>query len=291
MKLICLNCKKEVDVPNNKTRKFCSLSCASKYNKHGGDTSSLKVLIHKYGELEGKSRHSEKSKKLSSSNMGRISPRLGKHWSEDHKKKVSELVKASIYHTNLRNVPLSEEKKTKISNKLKGTFTLEWFIEKHGNELGRTKYLERCERIANTTFFKKYNKSNKNNYSKISQELFWLLYKELQLESKDVYFAELNHEYGCETNTNFDFVIKNDKKVIEFNGNLWHGNPKIFKENDNPNPYNKELTAKQIWEEDQNKLEKAKLNGYDVLVVWQDEYEANKKEVVETCKKFLMNTM
>ena len=65
-------------------------------------------------------------------------------------------------------------------------------------------------------------------HSKKSQELFWKLYKRLNLKDKNVYFSELNHEYGCETNKNFDFVWKDKKKVIEYNGNIWHANPHLF---------------------------------------------------------------
>lgn len=290
MKLICLECKIEFDAPNWKTirpRKFCSLSCSSKHNKHGGDISSLSALTQVYGEIEGKIRYLHHNKKLSERMRGRPGPMLGKRCSDEHKKKTSESVKRSVYHTNIRGVPLPEEKKREISKKLLGVFTLNWFISKYGELDGKTKYQERCDKISSNNALRVYNKTNKNNYSKISQELFWILYNDLSLKDRRIYFAELNHEYGCETNTNFDFVDIDHKKVIEFNGDIWHGNPIIFNETDTPNPYDKNLIAKTIWDSDTNKIKKAKSNGYDVLVVWGSDYKRNKYEVIEKCKEHL----
>lgn len=297
MKGICLECNIEFEFPNWKgtpIRKFCSLTCAHKYNKrhnkNGGNTSSLDAFIKIYGEEEGKLRHLTKSKKISESNMGRISPMLGKHFSDEQKIKMSDVVKNSTYHINLKGKPLSEEKKSKISKKLKGTFTLNWFIQKYGESIGNIKYQERCNKISANNGFKKYNLTNKNNYSKTSQKLFWTLYNDLNLKNRKIYFGELNHEYGCGTNTNFDFVDVDNKKIIEFNGDIWHGNPKLFKENDTPNPYNKTLTVKEIWNSDNHKIEKAKAKGYDVLIIWHSDYKQHKQEVIEKCKNFLMNT-
>jgi len=47
--------------------------------------------------------------------------------------------------------------------------------------------------------------------------------------------------------------------------------------------------ASKIWEKDENKIELAKSNGYEVLVVWDSEYRKNPKQTVEKCIEFLNN--
>lgn len=63
-----------------------------------------------------------------------------------------------------------------------------------------------------------------------------------------------------------DYYIKDYNVVIEFNGDVFHGNPEIFNENDKPNPYNQALTDKQIWESDNQRIMWLKEN-YNVSVI------------------------
>jgi len=181
---------------------------------------------------------------------------------------------------------LSDEQYDKWRKNMKKVFTLDWFISKYGEELGSIKYEERSKKVSEKSHFKIYNKTNKKNWSKISQELFWDIYKEVANNFKNIYFGELNHEYGCETCNNFDFVVKDNKKVIEFNGDAFHGNPEIYKEDDIPISFiNK--TAKQLREEDKIKIDKAKNNGYTIKIVWEKDYRNNKKKVTKECIAFL----
>jgi len=49
------------------------------------------------------------------------------------------------------------------------------------------------------------------------------------------------------------------------------------------------MTAKEVWEKDFNKLEKARKNGFEILVVWESDFDCQKKDVINECVKFLMN--
>ena len=73
------------------------------------------------------------------------------------------------------------------------------------------------------------------------------------------------------------------------NGDDYHGNPKKYKSDDFPNPFRKDLTAKDIWEKDNKKILIAKNNGFKILVVWDSEYKKNKEEIINKCKEFLRN--
>lgn len=182
---------------------------------------------------------------------------------------------------------MTEEQYEKWKNSMSKVFTLDWFIQKYGEELGKQKYQERSDKISKQTVGHNRNKNNHSQCSKVSQELFWELYK--QLDFNEVYFMELNHEYSCGTAQNFDFVVVDNKKVIEFNGDKWHANPKLFEENDIIMPGFLNMKAKQIWQKDILKQNKVVKNGYEIKIIWESDYYKNKEKVILECINFLYN--
>jgi G:T-mismatch repair DNA endonuclease (very short patch repair protein) len=73
-----------------------------------------------------------------------------------------------------------------------------------------------------------------------------------------------------------DIVI--DKKIIvEFFGDYWHANPKIYKMND---IVHHKKSAFNIWEDDKKRIEILKNKGYKILIVWQTDYLNNKEEII-----------
>ena len=258
----------------------------------GGDRSSLKYFIETLGEIEGIKKYKERSEKLSKFMKGKPSPMKGKHHTDESKTKTKISVMCSEYHNSIRGKTFEEiygEGSLQLhKNKMSGVFSLGWFIEKYG-EQGIQKYDERSKSISKVSYFREYNKQNKNNYSKVSQELFWILYEKCKLQKYNVYFAELNHEFSCGVSRcNYDFVVKEKKKIIEFNGDMFHANPEIFSESDKPNPYTYETSA-DIWLSDELKIRKAKEKGYDVFVVWEQEYNKDREKIIEKCINFLKN--
>lgn len=163
----------------------------------------------------------------------------------------------------------------KSVNKRKG-LTLDNLQIKYGKELGKKK-------------FDLYWSSNRRpfGYSKISQELFWSINNKIKGKKYKIYFAELNKEFGIYDKKHkkynfFDFVIPKIKYAIEYNGDHYHGNPKIYK----PNGYLKgrgctKIKAKEKWKEDKYKINLLKKQGYDILIVWDSFYRKNKNLVVE----------
>lgn len=49
----------------------------------------------------------------------------------------------------------------------------------------------------------------------------------------------------------------------------------------------KGLTAQDIWNRDNERIEYMKNIGYDVLIIWESEFKINQKNVIKKCKKFL----
>lgn len=138
-----------------------------------------------------------------------------------------------------------------------------WFIKTYGNKLGLKKRIEYLISQEN-----RISKLKNNGVSKISQELFWKIYKRLDTVN-DCYFSELNKEVLLRNDDNIyfpDFVYKN--KIIEYDGKYWHN-------------------------EDSDKLRNEFYTnmGYEVFIVNSDEYNRNKKseDIIDKCVKFLTN--
>lgn len=64
-----------------------------------------------------------------------------------------------------------------------------------------------------------------------------------------------------------DFLDKKNKKIIELNGDIWHGNPMLYNENDHPHPHKRNMTAKEIWDKDEKRYNYFRKKEYDVLVI------------------------
>lgn len=184
-----------------------------------------------------------------------------------------------------------EDSKLKISERQR-TFTLQKCIEKYGEEAGRKRWLER-QNIWQKSLLE--NGNIKCGYSMISQELFYEIihYYPKNEKLENVFFATKNKEYFISKKGGgffiFDFVDINSKKIIEYNGDLYHANPSIYNGNDHPHPYykNNGPSSKETWTKDELKLNVAKENGFDILVIWDSEYQKNKKSTIEKCLKFL----
>jgi very-short-patch-repair endonuclease len=72
--------------------------------------------------------------------------------------------------------------------------------------------------------------------------------------------------------------VRIDKNfIIEFYGDYWHANPRIFNSND---IIHHGLTAKQIWHNDIKREDILKNNGFRIFTVWQDEWKNNRKNII-----------
>jgi G:T-mismatch repair DNA endonuclease (very short patch repair protein) len=69
----------------------------------------------------------------------------------------------------------------------------------------------------------------------------------------------------------YDIKISNTYLLIEINSDLWHANPKYYKNNDILNfPFKKEKVIN-IWNKDKYKKNIANDNGYNLIYIWEDD--------------------
>jgi hypothetical protein len=170
-----------------------------------------------------------------------------------------------------------DEAKEKLSKRQK-TFSLDICIKKYGEEEGRKRWIDRQEK-----WHLNYKKSN---FSKVSQNLFWEIYKKLNDRYKkenEIYFATLgkdkildesgvNNEFRLILNKSFilpDFFVKNKNKIIEFDGTYYHRNSAENKKRE-------KLRDESIIS-----------SGYKVYHVKESEYKNSKQKVIDECLDFL----
>lgn len=80
-----------------------------------------------------------------------------------------------------------------------------------------------------------------------------------------------------------------DKRVIEFYGDFWHANPKMYHEDDTLKGFcSVSREVKSIWKNDENRVAKLKEMGYDVLVIWEHDWHHNKENCIQRVKDYLL---
>lgn len=182
------------------------------------------------------------------------------------------------------------------------TNSIDYFIEKFGYENGikEWKRINKEKSMSYENLMRKYQDEEKvkfilgnwmrsKTYSKVSQNLFIEIYSELPRELKEkTYFASLNKEFHrLDKNNNrsyfYDFVISNIKFAIEFNGDLYHANPKFYQPSDIPPFQGNILEAREIWKNDYKKIGLLQKEGFDVIIVWEDDFMNNKDGCIEKC--------
>ena len=265
---------------------------------------TLDIMINRYGEEEGKKKFDEyRSKQAHSNSFEYKKEKYG--WTED---KFHEYNKSrAVTLENMIKKYGEEEGKKKFDeyrSKQAYTNTIDHFIEKYGYEEGVAIYIRVCDQKSVTLknmiriygsekgalLYEQYitNKKTDLYYSEISQKLFRKLDDELKIDHS--YFGSKNNEFGLRSKYNYyfyDYVVPERKKIIEFNGDYWHANPKMY-DKSWAHPVTKKA-AFEIWESDSKKFDIARDNGYDIFVVWESDFRKNEEETIKQCVEFLNN--
>lgn len=187
----------------------------------------------------------------------------------------------------------SEEESRKLLSERQHTFSLQTCIEKYGKEEGTKIFNARQEKWQNTLSskpfeelerIKKAKMLNGRGYSKISQKLFNQIFSEIKDEFNEVFFATVNgtdeesnvfneymvHDDRSKNNYFLDFYVKDNNKVIEFDGDYWHGEKRGNQ------------TRDRLREEALNKL------GFtNILHVKERDYKENPEAIVQKCVEFI----
>lgn len=265
-----------------------------------------------------KDKNRETQSKMSQFDFNSMIPSKKEHWikkgySEDESIiKVKENIKQSTYNCNeftkdrvnnpdkyigifdtsieyyLKQGYSYDESKVKLSER-QNTFTISKCIQKYGEVGGQKIWRDRQEKWSSSLL---NNGNLKIGYSNISQVLFDNICEKLE-NTINIFYGRKNNEISLSNGKRgflYDFTDTLNKKIIEFNGDVYHGNPLLFKEDDRPHPF-KDVTSKEIWEKDRIKIELANSHGFDVLVIWESEYKKDKENTIKRCLEFLKKSI
>ena len=233
--------------------------------------------------LQKQSERVKGSKNPAYQHGGRLSPFSKRFLRKDHDPQHTILKAKKIRMQNKSNNTTLEYwmKKTggdvtaakKLLISRQKTFFLEKCIQKYGEIEGRRRWEDR-----QTKWMINYKKQN---YSKISQELFFAIMHHYQ--SDHVYFAQWNREdmegyqnkeYRLRLSSGKtvlpDFIDLTKRKIIEFDGQYWHGQKKA-------NP-----------KREKEREEAITKNGYLLLRISEQEYKQNTSETIQKCLRFLI---
>lgn len=181
-----------------------------------------------------------------------------------------------------------ESESVKLLKDRQRTFSKDICISKYGEVEGVNIFNERNNKWHNTLIS---NNNLKGGYSSISQKLFNDIKNNMDHDS--YMYATNNGEFKLNKQGGgiwlFDFLDIKNKKIIEYNGDIYHANPSMYKHDDKPHPFLKDICAKDIWNKDNEKMLEAKSQGYDVLYIWDSEYKNNPEYILKKCLDFLKN--
>ena len=82
------------------------------------------------------------------------------------------------------------------------------------------------------------------------------------------------------------YFIKDLNITIEFNGKVFHADPRFYSADSIINPFNsnKPSTAQQIWDKDKERYESLKKLGIKTIVVWETDYGSPNFNITEFLK-------
>jgi len=218
-------------------------------------------LIKKWGEKSGKERWKNYLQKQSFSNTFEYKKeKYG--WDEEKFKdynKSRSVTLENLIKRHGEDIGLNTWKR--YCDKQKYSTSVEYFIEKYGTPKGLEIYENFCKKRLNGA-----------GYSMVSKELFDCV--SIRIPNFKAYYGD-NEWYSYDKQNKkyylIDFYIKELNVGIEFQGDIWHANPKKYKPSDKPYPFQKDLTAKEIWEKDRvkNDFLRTKLNK--LIIIWESD--------------------
>ena len=292
-------------------------------------SNSKERFIKLYGEEEGSLKWENFIKPKNKNNITKSSkPTIDKYinkYGEEDGRKIWEKYKESLGYTKEKSIKkygekegekrwknyiskMSEScKKIKTSKEMGYINSKKFYIDKYGEEEGEKKYSlwKKSQDHSSKEFMvkkygieeglKKYKEAGLKKaihsdtyHSKISQLLFEDI-KKIINDDANIKFSDNGGElrlYDKKENKPYyyDFSYKN--KIIEYNGDFWHANPKIYKDD---YLFKDGSSASDVWERDKKKIDFAKKSGYDVFIVWDNDYKKDKINILEKCLNFLID--
>lgn len=188
---------------------------------------------------------------------------------------------------------MSLEDATKALSERQTTFSLDKCIEKYGILEGTFVWQDRQDRWQATLNSKSDEELQDINSRKISncsvskpeKELLDLIkskYPEVEDQFQLHYIEE-----STEKKRWFLYDIKVGNVIIEFQGDFWHRNPKLYDKDFSVIIYDKQYSTQDIWVKDARKQKLAEDNGFKFYAVWEHDYKNNFETTMKNIFEFI----
>lgn len=289
----------------NKFTTFCFDVPKEDIDKRNKSTAvTLERMIRDYGEVEGKKRFDSYREKQAKSNSFEYKQK--KHgWTREQFDEYNKSRSVTLEHLIERH---GKEKGTKMWNdyckRQSETSTNEYIRDVYGEKY--LQYVNNANKRNKTFFYEKYKDDPEMAKKKWEESI-----KRRQLHSRvskpsiklfdgisskvinnNFVYGEKKEKYIFIDNGNdvtfVDFFDENTRKIIEFNGKLYHADPRFYKATDQPIKFNGEMsTAQEIWDRDKERMDTLKELGYEVMIVWETDFRSNTEKVIDECVAFL----
>lgn len=215
----------------------------------------------------------------------KLSDRQSVNFSEESKQKLKQNSLRTLSGWINKGYSV-EEAKEKLKQS-QGTFSKEKCIKKYGEEKGFKIFNQRQEKWQSTLNLKTNEEMTDINRKKVSSGYTYsknetALFESLKLEIPDVQ-RQLTLQKAEKGYYSYDISFRH--KIIEYNGDFWHMNSKFYNDTDFNGRTKK--TALEQWNSDKDKIEYAKNKGYEILTVWESDFNSNKERVIQECLNFL----
>lgn len=263
---------------------------------------TLENMKLKYGDIEGNRRWLEYCNKQAETNSFEYkSEKFG--WSREQFEAYNKSRSCTLKNFIERHgEDVGMEKWNEYCERQRYTNTLEYFVDREGDretgilaweEYNRSKgngqnifYIMEKYNITFAEAEEKLTRMSCNFVSDMEKEFV----EELEKKVGDIYFTHKTRQM-CLWNkivnrpAFYDVACAKRKKIIEFNGDYWHANPEVY-ESDEMVGKGELSLARDIWEYDAKKIQNARDRGYDILVIWENEWLADKNAVIDKCVNF-----
>jgi len=271
---------------------------------------TLDLMISRYGTEEGNRRWEVYVNRQSETNTFEYKQKKY-GWNKEQFNEYNN--SRAVTESNLKNKH-GNEKGTDVWNKYKtrqayAGCTLEYFIEKLGEVDGKEFYLNLNKKKAHSLekFIKKYGEvEGEDRFIKMYSDrklpdftiskphtlflnLLLPLIPEEWIYHEGIGGKEFHHWNPIlKKNYFYDFVITYPfKALIEFNGDFFHANPKMYDADDIVKIPKNYKPAKDIWEYDKHKTDLLINKGYKCKIVWEGEFKSNPDKIVNECINWL----
>lgn len=232
------------------------------YVKKQSITNTFEYKKDKYGWTREEFDEYNKSRAVTLDNLiSRYGEKKGTELWEDYKHK-QHVTKSWDYMVK----KYGEDEARKINSSK--AITIDNMIRLYGEEEGIKKYRQ---------WLSQFSSRDRKRFSYTSQKIFAIFKPIVERYGYTCKYASYLGEQEFITSTGgyfVDFYIPEIKVAIEYNGGVFHADPRLYKDDDHCDPFRPGLNAKQIREHDKIRIDSlAKEYNVTTYIIWEMDYQ------------------